>query len=78
MDLLFDYSRSSIPTWFTGDGIHSVHFNKKLNLDDLAKHVCLSKSYLSSIFKKETGMSISMYVNKVGWKTASECCGIPH
>jgi len=37
----------------------------KLSLDSLAKEVYLSKSYLSSIFKKETGMSLTAYITKV-------------
>jgi len=66
MDLLFDYRQiKHSDLVFRVMEYIRVHFNEKLNLDDLAKHVCLSKSYLSSIFKKETGMSISMYINKV-------------
>ena len=38
---------------------------EKLTLDSLAKEVFLSKSYLSSIFKKETGMSLTAYITKV-------------
>jgi AraC-like DNA-binding protein len=38
---------------------------EKLSLDSLAKEVFLSKSYLSSVFKKETGMSLTVYINKV-------------
>ena len=41
------------------------HFAEKLSLDALAKEVFLSKSYLSSIFKKETGMSLTAYITKV-------------
>jgi len=37
----------------------------KLSLDSLAREVFLSKSYLSSIFKKETGMSLTAYITKV-------------
>ncbi len=66
VDLLFDYRQIK-----HSDLVYRVmeyiklNYNTKLNLDDLARHVCLSKSYLSSIFKKETGMSISSYINKV-------------
>ncbi|MCL2045624.1 MAG: AraC family transcriptional regulator [Oscillospiraceae bacterium] len=41
------------------------HYSEKLSLDSLAKEVFLSKSYLSSIFKKETGMSLTAYITKV-------------
>ena len=38
---------------------------EKLSLDALAKEVFLSKSYLSNIFKKETGLSLTGYITKV-------------
>jgi AraC-like DNA-binding protein len=38
---------------------------EKLTLDSLAKEVYLSKSYLSSIIKQETGMSLTSYITKV-------------
>ena len=41
------------------------NYAEKLSLDSLAKEVYLSKSYLSSIFKKETGMSLTAYITKV-------------
>jgi len=39
--------------------------SEKLSLDSLAREVFLSKSYLSSVFKKETGMSLTSYITKV-------------
>jgi AraC-like DNA-binding protein/ligand-binding sensor protein len=38
---------------------------EKLTLDSLAREVYLSKSYLSSIFKQETGTSLTAYITKV-------------
>ncbi|MBR4743241.1 MAG: AraC family transcriptional regulator [Oscillospiraceae bacterium] len=38
---------------------------EKLTLDTLAKEVYLSKSYLSSIFKAETGISLTEYIANV-------------
>ncbi|MDR0916981.1 MAG: AraC family transcriptional regulator [Oscillospiraceae bacterium] len=38
---------------------------EKLTLDSLAKEVFLSKSYLSSVFKQETGMSLTAFITKV-------------
>lgn len=35
-----------------------------ITLEDISNEVFLSKSYLSSIFKQETGISISAYINK--------------
>lgn len=39
--------------------------SEKVTLDSMAKEVYLSKSYLSSIFKQETGMSLTAYITKV-------------
>jgi two-component system response regulator YesN len=41
------------------------NYADKLSLDELARHVFLSKSYLSTVFKEETGIGISVYINKV-------------
>ena len=38
---------------------------EKLSLDALAREVYLSKSYLSSMFKQETGVSLTEYITKV-------------
>ncbi|MBQ8026473.1 MAG: helix-turn-helix domain-containing protein [Oscillospiraceae bacterium] len=39
--------------------------NEKLSLDALAREVYLSKSYLSSMFMEETGISLTEYITKV-------------
>jgi len=39
--------------------------SEKLSLESLAKEVYLSKSYLSSVFKQETKMSLTAYITKV-------------
>lgn len=41
------------------------HYSEKISLDDIAKHVYLSRSYLSKIFKEETGYSITDYIKRV-------------
>ncbi len=41
------------------------NFHRKISLDDVARTVYLSRSYLSSIFKEETGQSLFSYINKV-------------
>lgn len=38
---------------------------ENLSLNALAREVYLSKSYLSSVFKKETGISLTAYITKV-------------
>ena len=42
-----------------------VHYDEKISLDDIAQHVYLSRTYLSSIFKEETGQSLFSYINSV-------------
>ena len=40
----------------------SYHLSEPIHLSDLAKHVQLHESYLSSLFKKETGKSAKDYI----------------
>ncbi|MEG1879776.1 MAG: AraC family transcriptional regulator, partial [Oscillospiraceae bacterium] len=44
-------------------GYIKENYSKKISLDEIAKHVYLSKSYLSKIFKEEMGLSITTYIN---------------
>jgi len=39
------------------------NYYKRLYIEDIAEHVGLSKEYLSSLFKKETGENIPDYIN---------------
>ena len=48
------------------------HFSEKLMRDDMAKNVYLNADYLSRIFHKEMGMSISDYIIKVRMEYAKE------
>ncbi len=41
------------------------NYPHKITLDDVAAHVSFSKTYLSRIFKEETGENMSMYINRV-------------
>lgn len=52
-----------------------ANFHRKISLDDVARTVYLSRSYLSSIFKEETGQSLFSYINKVRVEKASCICG---
>ena len=47
-------------------------FHKNLNLDDLAKAVYLSPNYLSSLFKKEVGKTLSNYITEHRLVVASD------
>ncbi len=42
-----------------------TNYDKKISLDVIAKNVFLSRSYLSSLFKKETGESLFSYINHI-------------
>ncbi|QSR86566.1 helix-turn-helix transcriptional regulator [Candidatus Methylacidiphilum infernorum] len=48
------------------------HFTSSIRLHDLARHVGVSPSYLSRLFSKETGMSISDYVRNLRIEKAAE------
>lgn len=41
-----------------------VHIKERITVEDLAAHTGLSPSYLSRLFKKEIGISISDYIRK--------------
>ena len=43
----------------------NANYAKKISLDDVAKKVFLSRSYISSVFKEEIGMSLTDYVREV-------------
>ncbi len=41
------------------------NYDHKLSLDDIAQHVYLSRSYLSSLFREEIGQTLFSYINQV-------------
>lgn len=41
------------------------HYDQKVSLDDVARHVYLSRAYLSSLFKDETGQSLFGYLTQI-------------
>ena len=41
------------------------HFGERISLDQVAEEVFLSKPYLSTLFKKETGKKFSSYLQEV-------------
>nr|WP_279286420.1 AraC family transcriptional regulator [Clostridium cadaveris] len=47
----------------TIDYIHQ-NYSSNLNVDTICRHIKISKNYLCNIFKKETGDSIIMFLNK--------------
>ncbi|MGN0492465.1 MAG: helix-turn-helix transcriptional regulator [Acutalibacteraceae bacterium] len=42
-----------------------ANYDKKITLEDIAEHVYLSRSYVSSMFKEEMGESLFSYINRV-------------
>ena len=43
----------------------NANYSKKISLDDIAKKVYLSRSYISTVFKDEIGMSLTDYIREV-------------
>lgn len=39
------------------------HFTEQLTLSDIAKHFCITKEYLCSLFKSHTGITVFQYIN---------------
>lgn len=48
------------------------HYNEDLSLETLAEQVYLSSGYLSSVFKKETGMNLNRFIRVVRMEKAKE------
>ena len=46
------------------------NIQNKLNLEDIAKHIGYSVSYMCAVFKKATGLSVKSYFNKLRIDTA--------
>lgn len=49
------------------------HYDKKLSLQSLAKHVGLSPQYLSKYFRKTTNMCLTQYINLIRLEHANKC-----
>lgn len=52
------------------DAFIKAHYAEDISLTDIARHVCLSSSYLSRIYKRETGMSTVEKMKEVRIKEA--------
>lgn len=48
------------------------HYQQDISVDQLAEVVCRTPSYLSSIFKKETGENLARYIRQVRMEKARE------
>lgn len=49
-----------------------AHYSRKLTLEEIASRVSLSTSYLSKIFKEETGQTVIEYLTEIRLKRARE------
>lgn len=49
-----------------------THYNLDLSVDQLSDYVCLTPSYLSHIFKKETGENLSKFIKRVRMEKAKD------
>src|SRR5690606_23389440 len=49
--------------------IHS-HINKKLTIDEVARHVYLSRTQFTSLFRRETGKSFHEYLSDCRFEMA--------
>lgn len=63
MHILKRSSRLSKPVTICIDYIY-IHIKERITVEDLAEYSGLSASYLSRLFKKETGVSVSDYVRE--------------
>lgn len=50
--------------------LRNLHYNANLNLKDIAENVGLSETYFSALFKKETGYTVSEFIQKSRIKEA--------
>jgi len=48
------------------------NYGNNISLEDVADNLIISKYYLSSVFKKETGINMSFYINKVRIEKAKQ------
>lgn len=48
-----------------------IHLHEKIKVSQIAENLSLNRSYLSSLFSKETGMSINQYIISEKIKSAS-------
>lgn len=48
------------------------NYGQNISLEDVAEKLIISKYYLSAVFKKETGMNMSLYINQVRVEKAKQ------
>lgn len=48
------------------------HYTERITLEDVARHVCLSKSYFSKMFADELGCTLIAYINNMRIETSKQ------
>ncbi len=86
---LGDFVRSAVPAirqsrhrnahWISTQAVQYIgsHYDQKISLDDVASALILSKHYLCNVFKKETGETMSTYINRLRIEKAKEQLLLP-
>lgn len=49
------------------------HYDMKITLEDMAKHISMNKSYFSRLFRQETGEQFQLFLMRVRMEKAGEC-----
>lgn len=49
------------------------HYKEDISLSDIGRHCSMNPSYISTIFKKETGISFVQYINRIRVYHAGKC-----
>lgn len=71
--------REELPNHYVHDAIHyiDVNYDKKLTVNDIAASVGINRSYLYTLFKQQTGMSLQDYLISVRMKKACTFLSFP-
>lgn len=69
----------SSPSHYVHDVMHYIetNFDKKLSIGEIAAKIGINRSYLYSLFKEETGMSLQEYLISVRMKKACTYLSFP-
>jgi two-component system response regulator YesN len=61
-------------SWAVDAGIDYVqeHYHEDIGVPDIAGHIGMNSSYLSTLFKKETGMGLAQYIGRVRVQAAGK------
>lgn len=74
LEQIFNKSRNGLLHSSVAAGIQFMrqNYGRDICLHEIAEHAALNESYFSNLFKKETGQSITEYLNKIRIEKAKE------